>query len=326
MLNAIKHPATTLGPKQMSMLRNAPMSKDIMTQTGWKLLLAATEFDKPARVIQDINIGPNGTGIGHNEFIGDAMRVYCLALLYCATGDKKYFNKYSELQSAWCRGCKTFQGTNAPLECAWGGTCMVRAAELMQLHTEEFEAFIDSILLPNLWNRYKEIQKWNNNWILAIYEALLQIALYKNNIVLFNSVLKDFCTSLSMCVPFESGMCTETKRDIVHAQFNIASMINIAELCWHQGLDIYSIHSNCIQKCMEFHASILRGNPPPCLKKEELRDIKFVPSAWDVGYNHFALRQNLSLPETNYLLSQKRVRPERMSFCWGPGWIHFGSG
>lgn len=322
MLNAIKHPATTLGPKQLSILKSAPTSN----HTGWKLLLAATEFDKPPRVLQDINIGPNGTGIGHNEFIGDAMRIYSLALAYVATKDDKYFKKYCELQSAWCRGCKTFQGANAPLECAWGGTCMVRAAELLQVHTNEFEAFIDSILLPNLWNRYKEIQKWNNNWILAIQEALLQIALYKNNIVLFNNVLKDFCTSLSVCVPFENGMCTETKRDIVHAQFNIASMINIAEMCWHQGLDIYSIHNKCIPKCMEFHASILGGKLPTSLKKEELRDIKFVPSAWDIGYNHFTLRHNLSMPETHHLLSQKRVRPERMSFCWGPAWMHFGSG
>jgi hypothetical protein len=183
--------------------------------------------------------------------------------------------------------------------------------------------------MSNLLNRYSEIQRWNNNWILTIQEALLQIYLYQNEVTKANAIIQGFKTSLSKCLVDDTGLCTETTRDLIHAQFQIGSMLQIAEMCWHQGASgIYNIFSNRIMKCLEYHASILNGIVPPNVKKEQLKEVWFMPSSWEVGYNHYVNRCKLSLPHTKNLLEKetpKVNRPELMSFNWGPGWLHFNS-
>jgi len=42
---------------------------------------------------------------------------------------------------------------------------------------------------------------------------------------------------------------------------------------------------------------------------------KYLPTAWEIGYNHYAGRLGLHLPETAALLA--RNWPEYYSFCWG---------
>jgi hypothetical protein len=121
------------------------------------------------------------------------------------------------------------------------------------------------------------------------------------------------------------GSCTETNRDLIHSQFQIASAIQIAEMCWHQGIDIYSCHSECLMKCMEFHASIINGSVPVGRKKEDFKDVWFMPSAWETGYNHYSSRKNKPLPNTLRLLTTRNNRPERASFNWGPSWMFFQS-
>jgi hypothetical protein len=79
---------------------------------------------------------------------------------------------------------------------------------------------------------------------------------------------------------------------------------------------------------MEYHASILNGKKPNDIKPEELKDVWFMPSVWDIGYNHYINRKKLSqkiLIETEILLKSKNNRPEKLTFNWGPAWIHYMS-
>jgi hypothetical protein len=79
---------------------------------------------------------------------------------------------------------------------------------------------------------------------------------------------------------------------------------------------------------MEYHACILNGGCPPNVKREQLKDVWFMPSTWELGYNHFVNRRKMSLPHTKQLLEKEKPklnRPEMMSFNWGPGWLHYNS-
>lgn len=319
------HPGGVLGSKQFLWLKNVCGSTNEVIKKGYDKLNTTTPLSYKPRVIKNVNIEAYGKGCGHDEFIGDSMQAYQQVLMYHISGNESYVKKALEILNAWMSGCDSFTGSNAPLECAWGGTSMVRAAELIKhtypKWTKEFEVrfnkFLDNLILPNLINRYKEITKWNNNWILTMQEALIQIALFRDDRKLFDDTVEDFKKSFGCCV-HECGMNTEIKRDQIHSQFQIASIVNICEMVWHQGIDLYS---DKVFKCMEYQAFILNGGIPNEVKKEELKDVWFMPSSWEIGYNHYVYRKKMPMKETEKLLNKKR--PEHLTFCWGPGWLHY---
>jgi hypothetical protein len=333
----IKHPATTLGIRQYNVLKRASASSDGSHRKGFQMLNEYCKLDYVSKALEIVDIGPYGSGKGHDEFIDDAMQIYHLSLMYIASNDERYAQKSISLIDTWIKTCKEFKGLNAPLEVGWGGTCIVKAVEILKYSFKgwnidfeiRFKTFIDKIFIPNLRTRYNEIKKWNNNWILTIQECLLQIALFKDDMIEVGYIIEEFKHCLCKCIPYESGQCTETKRDLIHAQFQFGSMLQIAETCWHQGINLYSLNNNIIMKCLEYHASILNGKVPNDVIKNELKDVWFMPSTWDVGYNHYVNRMKLVMPETDILLKTKRKnkrnRPEKASFNWGPGWIHFDS-
>jgi hypothetical protein len=341
-MSCFLHPAGVLGPKQIALLKT-PKNFNEIHKKGLAKLEKAAPLEYKATPLVNVNIGPYGSGQGHKEFTGDCTQAYLQTIRWIITQNSAHAKKAIEIITAWVSQCKSFQGANAPLECAWGIPPVIRAIELLKypltpmpnttpvplwtpLWTpqldKEFNGFLDRIIIPNLKTRYTEIAKWNNNWILTIQEALMQIALYRDDRKTFDWAVQEFKKSLPCCVPQESGFSTETKRDQCHIQFQIGSMIQIAEMCWHQGIDVYSIHNNRIFRCMEYHAFILNGGVPPEVKKEELKDVWFQPIAWEVGYTHFVIRKKLQMPETLKLLT--RSRPEMCTFNWGPGWVHHG--
>ena len=319
-----------MGPKQLKKLES-------IASTSNKGVIQLTKYSPLSyqpKPLQCVDIGPYGSGCGHKEFIDDCMQMYAQALMYIITKDTKHAQKSIDIMTAWCTTCTVFKGSNAPLECGWGGAAMVRSAELLkyvcpklwtQTQDAMLNAFIKTILLPNLTGRYNEIAKWNNNWILTIQEALLQIALYQDDMPRVSKILDEFKQSLCKCVA-EDGFSTETKRDMCHLCFQIGSMVQVAEMAWHQGIDLYSHGNSRIVKCMEYHAFILNGGVPAGLTKEDLKQVWFQPCAWDIGYNHFVNRKNASMPETKKLMETKNNRPERIVFNWGPAWVHEQSG
>lgn len=328
-----KHPATTLGKNQLDILKLSPKSNEPLHKRGFEVTQKYCRLDFTPRPLVSVDIGPHGEGKGHDEFTGDAMQMYALTLCFIATNDNRYAHLAIKIQEEWQQKCKEFKGSNAPLEISWGATCIVRACELLKYTfngwTKDFEQrlnkFIDAIFIPNLRNRYSEIKKWNNNWILTIQEALLQIALFRDDRPEFNRLLNEFKDTISRCVPCNEGMCTETKRDLIHSQFQIGSMIQIAEMAWHQGEDVYGVNNECIKKCMEYHANILNGVVPSNVKQSELQQVWFMPSAWEVGYNHYVNRKKTSMPNTLRLLQTRSNRPEKASFNWGPSWMFYSS-
>lgn len=42
----------------------------------------------------------------------------------------------------------------------------------------------------------------------------------------------------------DCGECNETKRDLFHSQFGLGGLIQVAEIGWQQGKDLYSYKNN----------------------------------------------------------------------------------
>jgi Alginate lyase len=337
LISKIVHPATTISKTQISKLSSINSTSNEVHRKGLILLQKDVNLAYKSRALTDVDIGPSGKGKGHEEFTGDAMQILNLTLMYICTKNSEYAKKAINLQDEWNNTCKTFKGSNAPLECAWGSICMLRSIEILKYmyndfvnhkgFQDRFTSFLNRIILPNLTTRYNEILKWNNNWILTIQEALLQYYLYSNDITNVNRIINEFRGIISKCITHDCGKCSETTRDLIHSQFQLGSIVQIAELCWHQGVDIYSINNNIIFRCLEYHANILNGNIPNEVKKEDMKDVWFMPSVWDIAFNHYTNRVRLSngMPHTDKLLKTKNNRPEKLTFNWGPAWIHHNS-
>lgn len=325
---ATKHPACTLGPKQLDALKKAASSPHRIHREGLAALLRSAPLTYKPRPLETVDIGPYGKGRGHEEFTGDCTQAYLQALAYIATANPSHSRKSKEIILSWARTCKVFRGDNAPLECAWGAPCLVRAVELLRyapqpMWTPEdaayFDAFLDRIVMPNLLTRYAEVRRWRNNWAFSILEALIQVALYRDDLARARALADDFRALLRECVQ-PCGCNTENARDMVHCQFQVASQVQIAEMLHHQGIDAYD---PLIATTMEYQARILQGHCPPELTPAQIKDNWMMPGAWEAGYNHYKNRKNNPMPHTTALLNLPKSRPERQSFNWGPGWVHY---
>jgi hypothetical protein len=320
----MKHPCTLLGERQMKTLvtnvaGRARLHRETLTWTN------KVGQERSSRSLQNVDIGAHGVGIGHDEFIEDAMQCYRFVLLFFAEQNEAFATRSCDILLCWARTCSEFKGSNAPLECAWGGTCFVRTAELLKYRWKGWTAgidqlvngFIDKILLPNLTGRYKEIKAWNNNWILTILECFQQIYIFKDDKERLNWMMKEYQEIAPRTFVGTTGKNTESDRDTIHEQFQMASHVQICEVAYKMGTNVYT---DAILKSCEYIASKLNGTIPADMKAP-LKDNWFMPGAWETAYNHYVKRMKRAMPETEKVLNVRGRRPERMSFNWGPGWI-----
>lgn len=327
----IFHPAGVLGPHELRRLEASATENDGVRKKGIDMLKRDSPLDYKPRALVTVDIAANGKGAGHDEWVGDCMQCYQQALLFIIEGRVDIrAKKVAEIMCAWCDRCVSFGGTNAPLEIGWGATAMFRSAELLKYTWKGWAAtgmdaklrvFLNRVVWPNLNGRYAEIAKWKNNWVLTIQEAVLQIALYQGDSKKVMWVKDEFIKSVGECL-LTCGKCTETKRDQIHAQFQFGSIIQVCEMFWHQGVDLYEIWDGRIHKCLECQAAILNGAVPEGVCATDLKDVWFMPCIWDVAYRHYVGRKGIALPETEKMLAKKR--PEKMTFQWGPAWTHYG--
>ena len=115
---------------------------------------------------------------------------------------------------------------------------------------------------------------------------------------------------------FISGLEGETLRDINHMAMGFAGIIDGAETARLQGVDLYGAEKDRIVAGMELNTgyvySAVKGgqNPPP--NWVGTAPIDTTAGAWkitwEIGYNHFANRLGMSMPNTAKLLTDV-VRP-----------------
>jgi hypothetical protein len=91
------------------------------------------------------------------------------------------------------------------------------------------------------------------------------------------------------------GYTAETGRDLAHVEQSFASEINVAEIAWHQGIDVYTPQSKRLTTFMETEAALRLGTPPP-----ESMTAKLVPyglvGTFEIAYDHFHNGMGMPLP------------------------------
>lgn len=351
----LKHPGTLFSVDDLKRIRRLRGSSDPNHKRALKLLFDTTPVDYKPQPVADFYVEWEKTEAmkaQHRQLVEkDGVQSYQQTIAFLVTCDKRYASNVKAILNAWATQNRGFRGRNAPLEGAWAVASMARAAELLK-HTDRdwdpeiekrFLAWVATRIEPEMnkmvWWHYST---WNNNWHTTIAEAKLQLAILRDDDKGFLDMLRYYERIVDGVVAFEkrtkrnesdryltpSGQTTETCRDIAHAQFGIGSLIQIPEMAWHQGVDVYSKKQGILVKMLEYHAPLVRGEPvyegtvdidlrsvtygKPCV----MAWVGFQPT-WEIGYNHFVRRKGLSLPESAKTLA--RFRPERYVFHWGLG-------
>lgn len=237
------HPGGVIDPVTLPALKKLPSAHPQVVH-----LLKITPLGYKPLAIANVNVQPYGGGDGHVQQV--------VVIL-----------------NAWASTCVSFEGPNAPLEAAWATAAMARAAELLKYTWPGWEhsgvekrylAWIDAVILTHL---VKPLG-WDdrNNWGLSICEARLILSILREGTV---TPTYDWSKEFLWCqfqyqrihagYVMETGQTGEYTRDYFHCAFGIGSLIQIPEMLWHQGIDLYSTRESLMQKSMEFTAYPLLG-------------------------------------------------------------------
>jgi len=74
----------------------------------------------------------------------------------------------------------------------------------------------------------------------TMFEAKMQLALLRDDHRLFQEVVADYPVLFDGMLADDSCCTNETYRDLWHCQAGLGGLVQIAEMAWQQGVDLYS--------------------------------------------------------------------------------------
>jgi hypothetical protein len=152
------------------------------------------------------------------------------------------------------------------------------------------------------------------NWQTTMIETRMLLGLYRGEAkgrVEYDTAVDYALTLLDAytLVDGEKALTAETCRDVYHAGFGIAGLVEMAELAWQQGDErLYAYDGTRLAKVVEYHSKIHRG----VLTNADVGcDPRYgglvaprnAQPFHEIAFNHYAGRRGLALPQTKLLLA-----------------------
>jgi Alginate lyase len=302
-----------------------------MMKKAYANLSAWTPLNYKPNAKSGLNIGWNDPGGMKDQkaLIDDSQQAYLQALMFVLSHNECYARNVLAIVNAWSTINTYAKGKNMPLEFAWSQASMARGMELVKYTyknyckegvpiEKRYIAWLDKVVMPQL----NQHISWTNNWVVSIAAARMQIAIFRDDRKTFYDAIADYKRYLPMLINPSTGLPTEVARDLVHTQFTLGSLANMAALAKHQGVNLYNERDGLLRKGFEMTASIIQGQHPEAAKNIQLKDVRFIPAFWEVVYQEYAVNQKKSMSNTKSLLEKKR--PEWYVFSWGASTVtHF---
>jgi len=186
----------------------------------------------------------------------------------------------------------------------------------------------------------------NGNWELSMIEGMIGIAVFTENVTLFNHSVLYWYQRVPAYFYYEpwdgnkpvpiprgsptvtvwgtkpnsiqlvfnasvNGISQETCRDLGHTQYGIGSTLNVAETARIQGYDLYGNQSDRLIAALEFNSYYLLGNIAPSYvcNGSAIQIIDEYPTL-EIGYNNYHNRSGFPLPNTwTQILTNVRPQP-----------------
>jgi hypothetical protein len=121
---------------------------------------------------------------------------------------------------------------------------------------------------------------------------------------------------------FLAGYTPETGgRDLGHTENAFISAVNVAEIAWHQGIDLYSIAADRLKVFMEVTAGIRLGEPiSRAAYHGEINLGNGLSQTYEIAYNHLHNVLGIRLPKTQQLINVaiRQMGPNRIDRPFPP--------
>lgn len=118
---------------------------------------------------------------------------------------------------------------------------------------------------------------------------------------------------------YVEGLTQESCRDFEHAAYGLAAIINVAESARLQGIDLYGDQTSQaalrITAAMELHSAYQQGEQAKLCRGYDGYKNSTV-GTFEIGFNHYALRLGMSLPQTSLFVHRHRPVKGRFHYLW----------
>ena len=225
------------------------------------------------------------------------------------------------------------------------------APDWKQTEKDKVTAMFRHQYLPDIQRMFVGSYACNNgNWHASAIDAMLDIAVFDKDDKLFNQATgkwrelvpsylylksdgahprttswcsrndKQIAQRWGYPSTWSDGLAQETCRDLEHTAYGLAAIINAAETARINGVDLYAAEKERIAAAMEFHARFQNGGSVPALScgadQHGVQIKGGLLGTLEVGYNEYAVRQGMDLPQTKRFLQNERPQPGRFHYRW----------
>lgn len=248
------------------------------------------------------------------EWENDMQAIYNLARMWYFTGNAAYAQKAHDILISWATTQKTFGGAEGAFEIGDYAYRYAGGADILR-GTWSGWTSADTETVKNYFG---------NTFSLPIPGPLmtgsqgmeqllggLAIAVFNDDTTKFNQVLSSFLndSDTGLRGTFSNGQVVDTGRDQGHAKLYLVNLAQIGEICWKQGVDVFSVLDNRILAAGEYFARYNLPGPTPSFVPiggqywglftrigGSPRDSSGERMAWNILHGAYAIRKGLSMP------------------------------
>ncbi|MDO7172238.1 alginate lyase family protein [Mariniflexile sp. AS56] len=278
--------------------------------------------------------------VGDPQIGNDAEAAYSHAIQWIVTGNKAHAEKTIEILNAWSGTIETITGKDDNLVAGMIAHKFCNAAEIIR-HTydnwaeddvDQFKGMMRDVFYPLISNYYTNSLNSNGNWGLSMVNSVLAIAVFCDDVELFNNAVSHVMgtnaqpySTFSGYIDANTGQCQESGRDQGHSQMGLGYLAAISEIAWKQGVDLYGYLDNRLLHGFEYFAKYnLGGDVPYYNMYGKFKDViseksrgKYEP-VFERVYNHYVRVKKLPMPYTQQIVD--KIRPEGFTssmISWG---------
>ncbi|MDF7809581.1 alginate lyase family protein [Pontiellaceae bacterium B12219] len=197
--------------------------------------------------------------VGDPAITHDGEAAYSHALQWVITGNEAHAEKAKEILNAWSATLETITGKDDNLLAGMAAQKYCNAAEILmytydgwpESEVDQFKNMLLTVYLPLISNFYTNSPNSNGNWGLSMVNSVLAIAVFCDDVDLFNGAVAHVMrtsrqpySTFSGYIDAETGQCQESGRDQGHSQMGLGYLGAISEIAWKQGIDLYAYLDN----------------------------------------------------------------------------------
>jgi hypothetical protein len=293
---------------------------------GWNKL-RSTRFASlsyaatPFRIVHVVGSGSNAE---ERAMRNDAVAAYAHALEWAVTRDGRHSRKAIDIMRAWSTTLTDVvptagsPGVQDKLEVAWYAPIWLAAAEIIRHHDGGSAGWssTDRARFDTMVRLFKQkADAWGGsngccpNQALSVQFSRMSIGVYTGDRSYFRAAVDRFKNTVLPRAIAQSGEVLEINRmdggDCGHASYNIEAIFDIAEVAWHQGVDLYG--DARLPKGLEYLAQCIVSGVQTS-QEGFVHCASMRPSSIEIAANHYRSRRGSpALPRTDGLL--RLVRP-----------------